>query len=277
MRLKKIAIIVFLSALVLKGDLVDNKIINLIGQDNYDLHKNFIDEMKNNKDILVNNKNINYNNLLRSLKERALLNTSFSEQTEITVVFTIVNSNKKGFKIIQDVLSSIGYAYYFTDFIKSIDGNLIWQIHFKSDFALDPYSLNAELLKFQTAIIDINKMAPTKWEYTISLQDGILYDVKNLILDEKLTLPMPLEPYIVSLPKGRELLIMSDKANNWVPKISFYDTDLNALGTIEMKSVYEVIKVSIPKNAQYAKISDRYTLLNLKRGLSIVISNHLKN
>jgi hypothetical protein len=42
-----------------------------------------------------------------------------------------------------------------------------------------------------------------------------------------------------------------------------------------MDRVYEGLKVTIPKNAKYVKISDRYTLLNLKRGLSILASNNL--
>lgn len=272
---KFMATLLFSAFLVLRGDLIDDKIINLIDQENYDLHKNLIDEIKNNQNSLLINKDINYKNLLKTLKEKGLLNTSLAEQTDVTVVFTIVNSNKKGFKILKDVLSNIGYAYYFTDFIRGVDGNLVWQIHFKSDFALDPYNLSAELSQFQTSIIDINKLDKTKWEYKINLQDGILYDVKNIVLDERFTLQMPLEPYILSLPNAKTLLIVSDKSNNWIPKISFYDKELTALGTIEMDKVSDGLKVAIPKNSKYVKIGDRYTLLNLKRGLSVLVSNSL--
>lgn len=278
MLFKKIAtILLFGTFLALKGDMIDEKIINLIDQENYDLHKNLIDDIINDKNSLYENKNINYKSVLKSLEEKGLLNLSLPEHTDVTILFNIVNSNKKGFKIIKDVLSNIGYSYYFTDFIKNIDGNVVWQIHFKSDFVLDPYSLNTELNKFQTSIIDIKKISKTNWEYKINVQDGILHDVKDVILDERLTLPMPLEPYILSLPNAKELLIASSNANNWIPKISFYDKELNALGTIEMDRVYEGIKVSIPKNTKYAKISDRYTLLNIKRGLSVLVSNSLKN
>lgn len=276
MLLKKFATILLFGAfVVLKGDLIDNKIINLIDQENYDLHKNLIDEIRMDKNSLLTNNGINYKNLLKTLKEKGLLNTSLPEQADVTVIFTIVNSNKKGFKILKDVLSSIGYAYYFTDYIKNVDGNLVWQIHFKSDLALDPYNLSGELSNFQTSIIDINKLSKTKWEYTINLQEGILYDVKNITLDEKITLQMPLEPYILSLPNAKALLIVSDKANNWIPKISFYDKELTALGTIEMDKVSDGLKVAIPKNSKYVKIGDRYTLLNLKRGLSVLVSNSL--
>ena len=42
-----------------------------------------------------------------------------------------------------------------------------------------------------------------------------------------------------------------------------------------MDKVSDGLKVAIPKNSKYVKIGDRYTLLNLKRGLSVLVSNSL--
>jgi hypothetical protein len=117
----------------------------------------------------------------------------------------------------------------------------------------------------------------TNWEYTIDTKNGIFADLKTLKLDERVPLPMPLEPYSLTLPNAKELLIASTQGNSWIPKISFYDNELGGLGTIEMNQVYEGLKVTIPKNTKYVKISDRYTLLNIKRGLSVLVSNSLQN
>lgn len=276
MLLKKFATILLFGAfLALKGDLIDDKIINLIDQENYDLHKTLLEDISKNKNFFYPNKSINYTYLLKDLKDKGLLNLSLPEQTSVTVTFNIMNSNKKGFKIVKDILSNIGYSYYITNLIQNFNGMLVWQISFKSDFALDPYTLSAELSKFQTKITDINKISNTNWEYNIDVEKGTLDNLKIISLDEKLILPMPLEPYILSLPNAKELLIASSKANTWIPKISFYDKELTALGTIEMDKVYDGLKVAIPKNSKYVKISDRYTLLNLKRGLSVLVSNSL--
>lgn len=273
MIISKIVTLFLFGTLSLQANFLEDKIINIVGQEKFEQHKTLVDEIIADKNILLNPNTINYNYLLKNLKDKGLLSTSLPEQTEIQVVFNILNSNKKGFKIVKEILSNIGYSYYFTDFIQSSDNNLLWQIHFKSDFALDPHIFSEELNKFKTTILDLNKLSQREWEYKIDAKDGTLFDVQNVTLNQELTLPMPFSPYILALPKANDLLIASSKANNWVPKISFYDQELNALGTIEMDRVYEGIKVAIPNSTRYVKISDRYTLLNLKRGLSIFASN----
>ncbi|MBI3873524.1 MAG: hypothetical protein HY307_00630 [Arcobacter sp.] len=210
---------------------MNDKIINLIGQENYDLHNNLIRELTKDESRFVINKTLNYGTLLSTLKNEGLINLNLDEQTEITILFNITNSHKKGFKIIKDVLSNIGYSYYFTDFIKNTNGALLWQIRFKSDFMLDPHAIHSELNKFSTNILDINKLNKTSWEYTIEVKSGILKDVVNIAPNEKNILAMPLQPYVLSLNNANEMTIASSKSNNWIPKISFYDTDLNALGT----------------------------------------------
>jgi hypothetical protein len=275
---KKLASFLLLgSTLVLQGDLVDDKIANILSQEIYDSNKNLIDEVFENKSFYLQNNHINYNKLIQTLKSKSLLEFTVPEQSEVKVLFHIKNGDKKGFKILKNVLSNIGYSYYFTDFIKKDNDEIIWQIRFTSDYTFDSYNFNDELSKFQAHITDINRVTLTNWEYSIDAKNGILADLKTISLDEKISLPMPLEPYYLAIPNSKELLIASSQGNSWVPKISFYDNELNALGTIEMNKVYEGLKVLIPQNTKYIKISDRYSLLNIKRGLSVLVSNSLQN
>jgi hypothetical protein len=53
--------------------------------------------------------------------------------------------------------------------------------------------------------------------------------------------------------------------------IVFYDKDLNILDTIKKNRVYRGLKSNVPYGTHYIKITDRYTLINIKRGLSITI------
>ncbi|MDD2697396.1 MAG: hypothetical protein PHF17_01205 [Arcobacteraceae bacterium] len=257
--------------------MVDDKIANILSQEIYDSNKNLIDEVFENKSFYLQNNHINYNKLIQTLKSKSLLEFTVPEQSEVKVLFHIKNGDKKGFKILKNVLSNIGYSYYFTDFIKKDNDEIIWQIRFTSDYTFDSYNFNDELSKFQAHITDINRVTLTNWEYSIDAKNGILADLKTISLDEKISLPMPLEPYYLAIPNSKELLIASSQGNSWVPKISFYDNELNALGTIEMNKVYEGLKVLIPQNTKYIKISDRYSLLNIKRGLSVLVSNSLQN
>lgn len=70
MFIKKLITISLLCSLALKADLLEDKIINIISQENYDLHKNFVEEIIKDKNTFYDNKNINYSNLLRGLKEK---------------------------------------------------------------------------------------------------------------------------------------------------------------------------------------------------------------
>lgn len=272
---KKLFVLFIGSFLSLNATILEDKIINIIDQEQVDKYRNLVDDVLNTKNIILADKSINYQVLLKSIKEQGLLNTALNQQTDINITFNILNGNKKGFKIIKEILSDIGYTYYFTDFIKSEKNHLTWKIHFKSDFVLDPYIFNNELIRYDSKIVNITKNSPINWDYQIDFQEGILSHVQTIPLNEEIQLPMPFDPYILVLPNAKDLLIASTKANNWIPKISFYDKNLNPLGTIEMDRVYEGIKVTIPKNTKYVKISDRFTLLNLKRGLSILASNNL--
>jgi len=275
---KKLATFFLLGcALVLHADIVDEKVVNILGYESYESQQGIINEITANKKNYFLNNTISYNKLIKHLKMQSLLEFTVPEQSEIKVLFHIKNGDKKGFKILKNVLSNIGYSYYFTDYITKDNDEITWQIRFVSDYTFDPYNFNDELAKFQSDITDIHRHTLTNWEYTIDTKNGIFADLKTLKLDERVSLPMPLEPYTLTLPNAKELLIASTQGNSWIPKISFYDNELGGLGTIEMNQVYEGLKVAIPKNAKYVKISDRYTLLNIKRGLSVLVSNSLQN
>lgn len=266
-----------LLSIAVEADAINDKILNLVGQESYDLHANLINEILKDETPFILNKNINYNNLLVALKKEELINLIVNEQTEITVSFSIKDNHKKGFKILKEVLANLGYSYYFTDFIKNTNGTLVWKIRFKADSVLDPLALQTELAKFSANLTDINKIDQTKWEYSIDAKNGILNDIIRVIPNQKTPLQIPLQPYTLLLKDATELIIASNKLNSWVPKISFYDNELNALGTIEMDRVYDGIKVSVPRNSKYAKIGDRYSLFNIKRGLVITVSTIFRN
>lgn len=262
-----------LLSLCTKADILNDKIINLVGEEKYILNTNLINEItKDTRQLILNNK-INYEMLLKILKKDELINTNIGEQREVKVLFKISKSHKKGLKIIKNVLANLGYSYYFIDFIKNVNGILALQIRFKDDFIIDPLFLFEELSRFSTKIIDINKIEQQNWEYTLDVQDGMLNEALHIIPNQNTVLEVPLQPYILSLQNAIELIILSNKMNSWVPKMSFYDSELNSLGTIETDRIYEGIKVAVPKNSKYVKISDRYSLSNIKRGISITISN----
>jgi len=257
----------------LYGNEVHDKIINLIGKDTYELNKQLLTDSFPLDSNTQTNQKLDYMKILHTLKKESLLNLTSDDNSDITILFHISNKNKKGFKIVKDTVSNIGYSYFNTDFLRQENGNLSWKIRFKSDYILDPYLFLKELNKLSTQITDISKISQNDWEYTIDSEFGTINTNNELVNNLNFALPMPLEPYILSIKSGNELSIKSDSTNRWIPKISFYDGNINTLEIVEMESIYENLKMKIPKQTIYIKIEDKYSLKNIKRGLEVQVSN----
>ena len=70
---------------------------------------------------------------------------------------------------------------------------------------------------------------------------------------------------------GKSLQIISRNLNNWFPNIVFFDKDLRVLKMIKRDRIYKGLKTEIPDGTIYIKITDMYNLINIKRGLSIIV------
>ena len=50
----------------------------------------------------------------------------------------------------------------------------------------------------------------------------------------------------------------------------FYDEHLNVLKIVKKDRMFKGLTISIPETSRYIKVTDLYTLINIKRGLSII-------
>ena len=81
----------------------------------------------------------------------------------------------------------------------------------------------------------------------------------------------PLRPYLLEVKNATKLRVIGRTLNHWFPYIAFYDKHLNVLKVIKKNRVYRGYRVNVPHGTKYIKISDLYTLINIKRGLSIIV------
>ena len=81
----------------------------------------------------------------------------------------------------------------------------------------------------------------------------------------------PLTPYFIRIDKAQSLYVASRVLNRWFPNIVFYDKHLKILKVVNEDRVHRNIRLSVPEETKYIKISDLYTLINIKRGLSVII------
>lgn len=269
--LKKVLFIVLLTNSLFASILME-KIENIIGEVEYTTHKNLINLLFEQEEEFIDDESINYINVINKLNENGLLKLGFDKPTTITLKFTSDYNPKKSLKIFQDTLKSLGYYYYF---IKSNsisqEGTLIWSIELKTEAAISPLILSKELQK-QSCIVKEITRDNLKWSYVIDTSFSNIIEAIQLVNNEKFKLRKPLKPYYIKVSKGaKRAYIQSRILNNWFPSISFYDEHLNVLGIIKKDKVTNSLGFRLPENTKYIKIRDLYTLINIKRGLSITI------
>lgn len=251
-------------------DVLYEKIENLIGTKEFNTHKNLVDLLFRNRQNYYANEHLNYIAILKQLKENGLLKLRLKQPKEITVEFLTNADPIKSLKILNDTLKSLGYYYYFTK--KTLydgEGNLVWTIRLKTSYAIDPFILSKELSRHEVRVMDITRGANDAWQYSINTAyaniDGAIFIDTN----EKVILQKPLKPYFIKINEAKTLKISSKTLNNWYPHVVFYDEHLNILKIVKKDRMFKGLTISIPETTRYIKVTDLYTLINIKRGLSI--------
>lgn len=251
--------------------LLHDKIKNLIGEPIYNEHINLINFVFKNKHNYQHNESLNYISIIKTLKENGLLHLNYEEPKDILIQFKINNNPLKSLKILKDTLKSLGYYYYFTK-TSVYDGDKIlnWTIKLKTEAAIDPLVLSNELLEKDCRMVDISK-ENDKWIYTIDTNFASLKDAMYVSSNERVSFQKPLTPYFIRIDKAQSLYVASRVLNRWFPNIVFYDKHLKILKVVNEDRVHRNIRLSVPEETKYIKISDLYTLINIKRGLSVII------
>ena len=270
--------IVFISSILIfslkANTLLLNKIENLIGTQSFNTHKNLITLIFKNEEDFSIGKNLNYIEILNKLKENGLLKLRLPKPKEILVEFRTNHDPIKSLKILNDTLKSLGYYYFFTKKTKyNGKGDLYWSIKLKTRAVIDPLILAIELKNHNSQIINITKKENDNWEFII---DTLYSDIKDALFidkNEKVSFKKPLKPYLIKINKATKLEVLSKKLNNWYPHIVFYDQHLNILRVIKEDFLTKQLSIKIPKNSTYIKVTDLYTLINIKRGLIISIKD----
>jgi len=263
--------LLFIFLTSLSGDILDDKIRNIIGEKTYLINKNLINLIFKKKDIFVINGKINYSKLFTTLKKNGLLDLKFDKPQYVNIEFDIIGNGFEGYKILNDTMESLGYGYFFTKSLKRVDNELRWDIVFKAEYMIDSVILIKELQRNRSKVIDVYKNSNNIWYYKIDFSKAVLCSAKVVQTDEKVRFKKPLRAYFIKIDNAKKISIYSKKLNNWFPSLVFFDKDLNVLKVIKKNRVYRKYNIDIPKDTVYIEITDLYNLINIKRGLTIIL------
>jgi len=270
--MKKIIVYIFLLTLSLNATLLEDKVQSIVGNHNFQIHKGLLQFLFKDESKFIHNNKIEYLKLFKVLQRNGLLNLHLHKPTDITIEFKMVSKNIKAYKILNDTLQSLGIRYYFTNsMIYNAQNELLWNIVFKAEYMLDPVVFIKELRLNNCKINDIIVKNSKEWYYEIDFDNSRLSKAIKIEKNEKVRFQKPLRPFLLQVDTVQQLQVISRNLNHWYPHIVFFDKDLQVLGVIKKDKEYKGIRADVPEGTKYVKITDLYNLINIKRGLTIIV------
>lgn len=244
------------------------KIKSFLDSDVYEKNKSFINIIFEPEIDYYKNRRVDVVKVVETLKENGLLNLFYKSPKEIQLNFITSGSPLFFVKLMGDTLRNIGYYRYVTTASTLSSSEFTWSINLTSEYATDPLILQKELNKSGSNIINIDRKSKTEWTYVVDMGSSFL----NLIELEdakEIKLKRSLYAHWLNVSKIKKLKIVSSRRNNWYPYIAYYDASLHLLKVIKEDERYNKINLEIPKEAKYIKISDLYSLKNVKDELTL--------
>lgn len=270
--MKKVLILIFLTLSIIKADLLDDKIKNLVGDSNYIKHRNLINILFANKSNFYNGSDLNVYAILEQLIGNGLITLDLKTPTKLDIDFVFKGNGVKSLKLLNNTLRNLGYYYYFTQGLsKNTSEETTWTISMNSQYIINPFTLASELKKDEIKIFDVIRENNSKWIYKIDTNFANISQSIFVNDNEQVVLQKPLKPYILKTNGANEIEVVSKFQNNWYPNIVFYDENLEILGVCKENKAYGKFSTAVPQNTKYIKLSDLFTLNNIKSGLSVTL------
>jgi hypothetical protein len=249
-----------------QDDPVTAKIKSFIDEKRYIDNEEFINVIFDPKSAYYINDRVDVVKVIQTLKDNGLLNLFFKSPQEFTLNFKTNGSPIFFVRLMDDTLRSIGYFRYVTSASHLDASEFSWSINLVSEYMTDPLILQNELNKSGCEIIDIERDNAKEWTFVIDMNHGHL-NLEELKNSKTVKLRRSLYAHWFNVSKIRSLKIESSRRNHWYPYIAYYDASLHLVKLLKRDKVYKHISLKIPKNAKYMKISDLYTLKNVRDGL----------
>ncbi len=264
---------ILLSALLILSFLnaseLTEQIRNIIGTKTYQVQKKLIKIIFKNENAYYKNGRIDIVKVTQKLKSSGLLNIYLKSPQELEITFKTDSNPLLFLKNVRDSLRDTGYGFFTTKRAKRVGDNLEWVISLKSESLIDPEIFGKELEKRGMFINNIQRFSLEKWRYDIDSSEAEIIS-KTAKSSQSISLKKPLEDYWINLTDNPSSIeIKSNPHDVWHPYVVFYDSYLHIVGKFIQDSKMKEVKLQIPPSTKYVKISDFYSLSNIKRGLNI--------
>lgn len=247
-------------------ELLDEKIISFIGEESFSINRDYIHIIFRDTEHFYTQEHINVVKVVETLQENGLLHLFFEKPQQYEMTFHSTGSPLFFVKLMGDTLRSMGYYRYVTKESKNDESGFEWTISLEAEYVTDPVLLRKELSTRGCDIIDIVRNSATDWHYNIDTSKAHL-KVDRLANGEKKRYRRLQYAKWLDVDHIKSIQIKSHRANFWYPYIALYDSSLRLLKVIKHDEETSVFDLDLPQETRYIRVSDLYTITNIRYGL----------
>lgn len=253
---------------IANADALDSKIVNLVGEADYNRNKSFINKIFTPKSNFFQGGNLDIYKVIATLQNNGLLKLKFATPQEFSAKFIAQTNPILLLKAINQSLSYMGYSYWIPS--ETVYENDTSSIHISltTEHIIDPLVLLNELNKSGFVVLNINQNKHNEWEYQLQLADLKISNSTFIAKGNNLNVYEVSGQYWLEVGSLGRLEVQSINNRIFSPKVVFFDRNLNILDIMELSKGRSFI-VNIIDNTKFIKISDSLLGTNLKAGLNV--------
>lgn len=239
------------------GDMLDDKIQELIGTTTYSQNKNFINTIFSNRaKFYLDSNQLNIGAIAYELKNNGLLMLKFPKPMDLSVSFSAQASPIILSYTLNNVLSSMGYSYFLVSQASKINNTSTIRFSLITEHALDPMILLSELQKRGFSLKDIMRNSINEWAYIVEARNPTLLNAKSLETKGMLSLREVSGQYWFRVVKNGNLKISANP--KWTPRIVCYNKNLEITNLIIERNPKNSINMRIDDRIAFIMITDVY-------------------
>ncbi|MCE3046963.1 hypothetical protein [Helicobacter kayseriensis] len=269
---KKIFLLM-ISFLILSADQIDDVVINIMGEDAYQVNQNFVNRLFADKKKFFldeDQKKIDYYKITKVLKDNGLLYLGFQEPKEVNLGFKAKTKPVFLMRTINGVLSSIGYSYFTVSKAKYTQDNVFLTFSLVSEHGVAPEIILSELKKRGILVSRVARKNQTDWLYELQILDPSVASAIALKDNDRLELKNISGEYWFSVQSAGIMSILKKNSKiGWSPRIVLYDRDLQILEIMTQKDFAVSAEINITDQTAFVMVTDLNNPSRLKSGITV--------
>ena len=267
----RILLLLSFFSILLSGTPLETELKDIMGKSAYTSKKGYLKVIFKEHTDYQTGGSIDILKILSKLKSNRLLVLNNTKNVELS--FSTAQDTPLLFMtLIKEVLGTIGYGKVVTQKVVRNANRFLWKVDLQTSSVVDPLLFVEILQKRGARVSKVKRYSSSRWRYSIDMSNATML-VDPIVLDKEIKLKKPLRPYWIDVENAKKIKLTSPAGNQWFPYIIFYDKNLRIIENYTKERKSYNVKLKIPRDSKYIKISDIYTLENLKRGLNVYVSH----